>query len=200
MTGVQTCALPISLWKVSKPVRNVVHWIIRQKDRLKNCGGPRGVLHKLDYKKREKAAMKQFGTDSFPDEARAAAERETVFPCMVKISILVPVWNNQRQFQTEMLDSVMAQTYQNWELCLADGSDEAHAYIGEICREYAERADGRIVYRHLEKNGGIAGNTNACLDMASGEYIGLLDQDDILHPSVLFEYVKAINEQGADYL
>ncbi len=188
------------LWKVSKPVRNVVHWIIRQKDRLKNCGGPRGVLHKLDYKKREKAAMRQFGTDSFPDEARAAAERETVFPCMVKISILVPVWNNQRQFQTEMLDSVMNQTYQNWELCLADGSDEAHAYIGEICREYAERADGRIVYRHLEKNGGIAGNTNACLAMASGEYIGLLDQDDILHPSVLFEYVKAINEQGADYL
>ncbi len=188
------------LWKVSKPVRNVVHWIIRQKDRLKNCGGPRGVLHKLDYKKREKAAMRQFGTDSFPDEARVAAERETVFPCMVKISILVPVWNNQRQFQTEMLDSVMNQTYQNWELCLADGSDEAHAYIGEICREYAERADGRIVYRHLEKNGGIAGNTNACLAMASGEYIGLLDQDDILHPSVLFEYVKAINEQGADYL
>ncbi len=188
------------LWKVSKPARNVVHWIIRQKDRLKNCGGPRGVLHKLDYKKREKAAMRQFGTDSFPDEARAAAERETVFPCMVKISILVPVWNNQRQFQTEMLDSVMNQTYRNWELCLADGSDEEHAYIGEICREYAKRADGRIVYRHLEKNGGIAGNTNACLAMASGEYIGLLDQDDILHPSVLFEYVKAINEQGADYL
>lgn len=188
------------LWKVSKPARNAVHWVIRQRDRLKNCGGPRGVLHKLNYKKRERGAMRQFGTESFPDEARAAAERETVFPRMVKISILVPLWNNRRQFQIEMLDSVMNQTYQNWELCLADGSDGEHAYIGEICREYAERSGGRIVYRHLEKNGGIAGNTNACLAMASGEYIGLLDQDDILHPSVLFEYVKAINEQGADYL
>lgn len=188
------------LWKAAKPVRSGIHWGIRQLDRLKNCGGPRGVLHKLDYKKREREAMKQFGTESFPDAARAAAERETVFPRMVKISILVPLWNNPREFQIEMLDSVMNQTYQNWELCLADGSDEAHGYIGEICREYAEKSGGRIVYQRLEKNGGIAGNTNACLAMATGEYIGLLDQDDILHPSVLYEYVKAINEQGADYL
>ena len=188
------------LWKASKPVRNCVHWAIRQKDRLKNCGGVKGVLHKVDYKKREREAMKQFGTDSFPSPEQAEKERTTVFPDMVKISILVPLWNNQREFQIAMMDSVMNQTYGNWELCLADGSDEEHSYIGDICREYAERAGGRIVYKHLEKNGGIAGNTNACLAMATGEYIGLLDQDDILHPSVLFEYVKAINEQGADYL
>ncbi len=188
------------LWKASKPARDCIHWAIRQKDRLKNCGGIKGVLHKVDYKKRERQAMRQFGTDSFPSAQQAEAERNTVFPNMVKISILVPLWNNQREFQTEMLDSVMNQTYANWELCLADGSDEEHSYIGDICREYAERAGGRIIYRHLEKNCGIAGNTNACLAMATGEYIGLLDQDDILHPSVLFEYVKAINEQGADYL
>ncbi len=188
------------LWKASKPARNCVHWAIRQRDRLRNCGGPRGVIHKLGYKKREHEAMKQFGTESFPGAEQAAAERETVFANMVKISILVPLWNNKREFQIEMLDSVMNQTYQNWELCLADGSDEAHSYMGDICREYAEKSQGRIVYKKLEKNGGIAGNTNACLAMATGEYIGLLDQDDILHPSVLFEYVKAINEQGADYL
>ncbi len=188
------------LWKAAKPVRNGLHWVIRQKDRLKNCGGPRGVIHKIGYKKREREAMKQYGTASFPTPEQAAAERDTVFPRMVKISILVPLWNNEREFQIEMLDSVMNQTYGNWELCLADGSDQEHAYIGEICREYAARADGRIVYQHLEKNGGIAGNTNACLQMATGEYIGLLDQDDILHPSVLYEYAKAINEQGADYL
>lgn len=188
------------LWKASKPARSAVHWAIRQKDRVSNCGGPKGVLAKLDYKKREREAMKQFGTESFPDEEQAKRERETVFPRMVKISILVPLWNNQREFQMEMLDSVMNQTYTNWELCLADGSDEEHSYIGEICREYAERAGGRIVYKKLAKNGGIAGNTNECLKLATGEYIGLFDQDDILHPSVLYEYVKAINEQGADYL
>nr|WP_300850855.1 glycosyltransferase [uncultured Acetatifactor sp.] len=188
------------LWKAARPVRNGMHWAIRQKDRIRNCGGPRGVIHKIGYKKREREAMKQFGTASFPAPEQAAVERGTVFPRMVKISILVPLWNNRREFQIEMLDSVMNQTYGNWELCLADGSDEAHSYIGEICREYAARADGRIVYRHLEKNGGIAGNTNACLEMATGEFIGLFDQDDILHPSVLYEYVKAINEQNADYL
>ena len=188
------------LWKLSKPLRSLMHWAIRQRDRIRNCGGVRGVFRKLDYKKRERAVMGSYGTESFPDEARAKAEREMVFPHMVKISILVPLWNNKREFQIEMLDSVMNQTYQNWELCLADGSDEEHAYIGEICREYAEKSGGRIVYRKLDKNLGISGNTNACLELATGEYIGLFDQDDILHPSVLYEYVKVINEQGADYI
>ena len=188
------------LWKLSKPARSCMHWAIRQRDRLRNCGGLKGVLHKIGYKKREREAMRQFGTASFPSQEQADVERAAVFPNMVKISILVPLWNNQREFQIEMLDTVMNQTYQNWELCLADGSDEEHGYIGDICREYAARSGGRIVYRHLDKNDGISGNTNACLQMATGEYIGLLDQDDILHPSVLYEYVKAINEQGADYL
>ena len=188
------------LWKASAPLRKTMHFCIRQKDRIKNCGSVKGVLHKIAYKKNEKEAMKQFGTKSFPDEARAKAEQETVFPRMPKISILVPLWNNEREFQKEMLDSVMNQTYQNWELCLADGSDDAHSYMGEISKEYAARSNGRIVYKKLEKNEGISGNTNACLAMATGEFIGLLDQDDILHPSTLYEYVKAINEKDADYI
>lgn len=188
------------LWKTSAPLRKTMHFCIRQKDRVKNCGSVKGVLHKIAYKKNEKEAMKQFGTKSFPDEARAKAERETVFPRMPKISILVPLWNNEPEFQKEMLDSVMNQTYQNWELCLADGSDDAHSYMGEISKEYAARSNGRIVYKKLEKNEGISGNTNACLAMATGEFIGLLDQDDILHPSTLYEYVKAINEKDADYI
>lgn len=188
------------LWKASKPARDWMHWAIRQKDRVANCGGPKGILHKLDYKRREREAMKQFGTESFPSEEEAARQRSERFPRMVKISILVPLWNNQKEFQIEMLDSVMNQTYENWELCLADGSDEEHAYIGELCREYAARANGRIVYKKLAKNGGIAGNTNECLKLATGEYIGLFDQDDILHPCALYEYVKAINQQDADYI
>ena len=188
------------VWKASKPARDVMHAAIRQVDRVRNCGGIKGFFAKVDYKKREKEAMKQFGTESFPSAEQAKKERETVFQRMVKISILVPLWNNQREFQIEMLESVMNQTYQNWELCLADGSDDEHSYIGEICKEYAAKAGGRIVYKKLEKNGGIAGNTNECLKLDTGEYIGLFDQDDILHPSVLYEYVKAINEQGADYL
>lgn len=188
------------LWKLSKPVRGMVHWIIRQKDRICNLGGPRGFLRKLAYKKREREAMKQYGTASFPDQETIERERTTVFPRMVKISILVPLYNTPRQFLIEMLDSVMNQTYENWELCLADGSDKEHAFVGEICAEYQNRAKGRIVYKKLKDNQGIAGNTNQCLQLATGEYIGLFDHDDVLHPSVLFAYVKEINEQGADYL
>ena len=82
----------------------------------------------------------------------------------------------------------MNQTYQNWELCLADGSDAEHAYIEELCKEYAAKSDGRIVYKHLDHNGGISYNTNECYKLATGDYIGLFDQDDILHPSVLYEH------------
>ncbi|MBQ3905533.1 MAG: glycosyltransferase family 2 protein, partial [Lachnospiraceae bacterium] len=182
------------------PLRKCMHWGIRQRDRLRNCGSIKGVFRKMDQKKLEHKAMKALGTDSFPSPEQAAAERATTFPRMVKISILVPLYNTPKEFLVEMIESVTGQTYPNWELCLADGSDAEHAFVGEVCKEYAAKADGRIVYKKLDKNMGISGNTNACLTLATGEYIGLFDHDDVLHPSVLFEYVKAINEQGADYL
>lgn len=187
------------LWKLSAPLRKAMHFAIRQRDRLKNCGNLRGILAKVKYKKREREAMERYGTASFPDEARRRVEREAVFPRMVKFSILVPLYNTPKEFLTAMLESVLYQTYENWELCLADGSDEAHAYVGGVCKEYGSR-DARIIYKKLEKNEGISGNTNRCYAMATGEFIGLFDHDDILHPSVLYEYVKAINEQDADYI
>lgn len=210
------------VWKMSAPFRKAMHYVIRQKNRLKNCGNLRGIWAKIKYKGREREAMERYGTASFPTEERRREEEETVFPHMVKFSILVPLYNTPREFLTAMLDSVVAQTYKNWELCLADGSDIGgsigsdiggsigsggnHSYVGEICREY-QKADreknggqGRIIYQKLEKNEGISGNTNRCLALATGEYIGLFDHDDILHPSVLYEYAKAINEQGADYI
>lgn len=98
-----------------------------------------------------------------------------------------------------MIKSVTDQTYKNWELCLADGSDDEHAFVGEYCQSLA-KDDSRIVYKKLEKNEGISENTNACIKMASGEYIALFDHDDVLHPSALFEAMKAICEQGAEYV
>ena len=146
--------------------------------------------------------MKSYGTDSFPTPEEAKKERETIFERPVKVSILVPLYNTPREFLTAMIDSVLAQTYENWELCLADGSDEAHKEVGEICASYVEKEGdrNRIRYEKLTENKGISGNTNACYAMSTGEYIGLFDHDDILHPSALYEYVKAINEQGADYI
>ncbi len=187
------------VWKASTPLRKCMHFAIRQVDRVKNCGSIGGVVTKMKYKANERKAMKHYGTESFPSEEERKRQEETVFPNMVKISILTPLWNTPENFLRDMIGSVQKQTYGNWELCLADGSDEAHAYVGEICRELAGK-DERIRYRKLEKNEGIAGNTNQCLTMATGEYIGLFDHDDMLHPCVLFEYVKAINEKNADYV
>lgn len=187
------------VWKASAPFRRCMHFCIRQVDRVKNCGSLSGVIDKMKYKANERKAMCHYGTESFPDDSERERQKNTVFDRMVKISVLTPLWNTPENFLREMIESVQAQTYQNWELCLADGSDDAHAYVGEICREYAKK-DRRIVYKKLEKNGGIAENTNRCLEMATGEYVAPFDHDDLLHPCVLYEYVKVINEKDADYI
>lgn len=187
------------LWKASAPARKCMHFIIRQKDRLKNCGSLSGVVQKMRYKAWEKKAMTHYGTASFPTQEERDRQERAVFERMPKISILVPLWNTPQDFLQEMIGSVQKQTYGNWELCLADGSDDDHAYVGEYCRRLAE-TDGRIVYQKLQRNEGISGNTNQCYKLATGEFIGLFDHDDILHPCALYEYVKVINEQDADFV
>ena len=187
------------LWKASAPARKCMHFIIRQKDRLKNCGSLSGVVQKMRYKAWEKKAMTHYGTASFPTQEERDRQERAVFERMPKISILVPLWNTPQDFLQEMIGSVQKQTYGNWELCLADGSDDDHAYVGEYCRRLAE-TDGRIVYQKLQQNEGISGNTNQCYKLATGEFIGLFDHDDILRPCALYEYVKVINEQDADFV
>ena len=187
------------LWKATKGPRKVMHAVLRQTTRIKNCGGPRGVYAKIKYKKREKIAMGNYGTNSFPTEEQRKEQEETKFEVNPTISILVPLYNTPMNFLEQMIGSVEYQTYKGWQLCLADGSDSEHAYVGEFCLKKAQ-ADERICYKKLEKNEGISGNTNACLLLATGEYIALFDHDDILHPSVLWEYVKVINEKNADYI
>ncbi|MFI3213812.1 MAG: glycosyltransferase family 2 protein [Eubacteriales bacterium] len=187
------------LWKSTTSLRKIIHLFLRQYTRLKNCGGPRGVKAKIAYKKRERIAMKNYGTASYPTQEERSTQENTVFEKMPKISILVPLYNTPEDFLREMIESVTTQTYSNWELCLADGSDSNHNFVGEICHEYIDN-DNRILYKKLEKNEGISGNTNECYQMATGEFISLFDHDDILHPTILFEYVKVINEKQADYI
>ena len=193
------------LWKASGPARSAYHFVQRQVDRVRNQGDARGVVKKIQYKIREKQAVKGYGTASFPDEAERARQMQesASFKRQVLISILVPLYNTPKNYLKDMIDSVVNQTYPNWQLCLADGSDAEHAYVHDIVEEYRSRDDNlreRIVYTKLEKNGGISANTNACLAISTGEFIAPFDHDDYLHPSVLYEYVKVINEQDADYL
>lgn len=121
-----------------------------------------------------------------------------------KISILVPTYQTPPEFLRQMVESVQKQTYTNWELCIADATplqrndlqdihsmEEEQETVKEKIDSYATQ-DNRIKYLHLEKNLGIAENTNAALKMATGEYVGLLDHDDLLAPNALYEMVKAI--------
>lgn len=114
-----------------------------------------------------------------------------------KISIVVPLYNTPLNFLEELLDSVVNQTYRNWELCCVDaGQDTA---VGQHVQARA-KADPRIRYQKLTENEGIAGNTNHGIELATGDYIALLDHDDILHPCALWYTAQAIVEQGADFV
>ena len=121
------------------------------------------------------------------------------------VSICVPLYNTPEPFLRQFLASVFDQTSTRWELCLADASDEAHAYVGEIVKQraaFAEKlvpAADRVKYVRVE-NKGISANTNAAADLATGEYLALADHDDILAPHAVYTLQMAILDSGADFL
>lgn len=147
----------------------------------------------------DKRKLKKIAKDYYISAQRREQEENAQFPKDIKFSVLVPLYNTPESFLKAMIESVQAQTYKNWELCLANGSDSEHSFVGEICKKYAD-GDKRIKYEKLEKNLGISENTNACIRMATGEYIALFDHDDLLHPSALYEVMRAICEHGADFI
>ncbi|MBI4948368.1 glycosyltransferase family 2 protein [Candidatus Berkelbacteria bacterium] len=120
------------------------------------------------------------------------------FKIMPLISIVVPTYNTPINFLKPMVESVQKQSYQNWELCIADGSTNPKTinYLKELVL-----TDKRIKLELLESNGGIAVNTNKAIDLATGDFVCLLDHDDTLAPFALFEIVSAINANpNADML
>ena len=108
-----------------------------------------------------------------------------------KISIVIPLYNTPIPYLKKIIDSVVEQTYDNWQLCLADGSTTTE--VGNFIKNRYGR-EQRIVYRKLEKNGGISANTNEALRSANGDFILLADHDDIIVPQALYEIVKVLNE------
>lgn len=111
------------------------------------------------------------------------------------ISIAVPTFQTPEKYLKEMIHSVQVQSYENWELCIADGSPDEN--VMRILEEYAQK-DPRIRVKRLSENKGIAENTNAALEMCTGAYIGLLDHDDTLAVNALYEVAKAIEKERPD--
>lgn len=127
-----------------------------------------------------------------PAELEAQRAEARRLPVRALISLVTPVFNPPPAALEAMLASVTAQTYDRWELCLADGSDWPE--IAPILAR-AAAADPRIRVRPLARNEGISANSNAALDLAGGEFVLLLDHDDTLAPNALFAVAQLIAER-----
>ncbi len=125
-----------------------------------------------------------------PSKEELEMQRNTVFPIKPKISIVVPLFRTPEDFLCQMIDSVRQQTYANWELCLANG-DPTDETVKRVLAEYTA-IDERIKVKDLDENLGISGNTNAGLEMVTGDFVGLLDHDDLLDVTACFEVVSRI--------
>ena len=150
-------------------------------------------------------SYKEWYEEHCPTKEELMCQREVEFSVQPLISIVVPTYQTPIPFLKDMIDSVRKQSYEKWELCIADGSlngDENDTKVIRVREELNRYSmeDKRIKVVYLEENQGIAENTNQALALATGEYIGLFDHDDMLTPDALYEIVKAINDYGYDVL
>lgn len=165
-------------------------------EELRKQNKPKGFLSRLFGKE----SVAEGGYEAWlarhkVDKRTLRRQKHAAFAQKPLISIVIPLYCTPLPYLKELLESVRRQSYENWQLCLADGSPDDKA------KEFIEKHYGRekrIVYRKLEENGGISVNTNEAVALAAGEYLMLCDHDDTLEPDALYEIVKAINDTGAD--
>ena len=171
----------------------------RAKNYIKNNGIKKSIKRLFEKikeffkgKKRSKEEQQNYLEwikNNEPNEKELEVQRKYKFKINPKISIIVPMYNTPEKYFKELVNSLKEQTYSNFELCLADGSEKKAEFIDDIIKD-----DKRIKYKHLDENKKISGNSNEGINMATGEYIALLDHDDIIPKFSLYEIVKAINE------
>lgn len=124
-------------------------------------------------------------------------QKNKKFEYAPKISLIVATYNTPISFLKEMISSVTSQTYANWELCIADGSTDysVQKYVESNCL-----MDARIKYEKLSDNFGISENMNAALHLATGDYIGFYDHDDLLTPDALYEVVSCLQKRRYKFI
>ncbi len=127
-----------------------------------------------------------------PGKKDLLKQKKDTFKYSPKISIVVPTYNTPEKLLKEMIRSVKNQTYSNWELCIADGSDKNNI-VRKLLKAYV-RKDKRIKLKLLDRNKGIAANSNEAILLSHGDYLGFLDHDDLLQPHALYEVVKCVEK------
>jgi GT2 family glycosyltransferase len=126
-----------------------------------------------------------------PSDVRKMRAMLPVLALRPTFSVLMPVYETPEEFLREAIESVLGQAYPHWELCISDDASPS-PHVREILEEYA-RDDDRIKLVFRETNGHIAANSNSALALASGEFVALLDHDDLLSVDALFENALAVN-------
>lgn len=159
--------------------------------------GPSTLLAKIVNKIRLNHQYKQYllSLNKLEESKNTKEKTAKVFQYRPKVSIIIPVYNTNEKWLRLCIESVLNQVYDNWELCIIDGGS-TKSHIRKVLKEYAKQ-DSRIRVNFLTENKGIAGNSNEALALASGEFIALLDHDDELASSALYEVVKLLNENPA---
>ena len=177
--------MKITPYKIKKGIRYFKHYGPKAFwNRLRDKLEPEDVPYAPWYEKYKAGA----------EELARQARQEQKFVYRPLVSVVVPCYQTPENYLRQMIDSVRLQSYGNWQLCLADAtpSDQVAKAVESYCQQYSET---RIVYRHLQENQGIAGNTNVGISMAQGAWIGLLDHDDLLAPNALYEMVAQMNQE-----
>lgn len=161
--------------------------------------GISATIYKINSKLRKKEGntYEKWRMKYAVTEEELAKQRETQFVSPKKFSVVVPLYHTKQEYLREMIDSIVAQTYPHWQLCLANAESPE---LLPILEEYAGK-DSRICFTVLEKNEGISGNTNAALALAEGDFVVLVDHDDIVSANALYEFAAAIeNEPDIDMI
>lgn len=145
------------------------------------------VVEFIDGIESKKVSIKQF----LKEVKSKTIKKETCMDLLLTplISVVIPVYNTNMRFFEELIKSLNCQLYDNWELCLADGGSE------DGFKQFLKTiASDKIKIVFLDKNLGIAGNTNEAIRISSGEYIAFCDHDDVLENNALLEVAKEINK------
>jgi O-antigen biosynthesis protein len=129
----------------------------------------------------------------FPDDQqlRHYASEAEKFSYRPLISIVMPVYNTPLSYLNEAIESVRKQVYNRWELCISD-DNSSDPEIRNVLTRWAQE-DERIKVHFRESNGHIVANSNSALSLVTGEYVALLDHDDLLSADALFQVVKTLN-------
>jgi len=149
-------------------------------------------LHYINQRSQYKKWIRK--NEPFGPELKIISEECKKFHYTPKISIVMPTWNTCEPYLRAAIESILAQAYGNWELCISDGNSTKQ-HVKRVLYEYSSK-DPRIMVKFLTENEGIAGNSNEAISLATGEFVGFLDHDDELLPFALYDVVKALNDNN----